>query len=83
MFFGRKFQIAILTAIFLFSLQTVAFAKANQHLIPYPSGYILDQAGASSYKGIGNVPKSRYFNSLDFLISFSSVCFSFLMVSIS
>lgn len=66
MFFWRKFQIAILTAIFLFSLQTAVFAKANQHIIPYPSGYILEQAGASSYKDIGNVPKSRYFNSLDF-----------------
>ena len=66
MFFWRKFQIAILTAIFLFSLQTAVFAKANQHLIPYPSGYVLDQAGASSYKGLANVPNSRYFNSLDF-----------------
>ena len=67
MFFWRKFQIAILTAIFLFSLQTAVLAqKAKQRLIPYPSDYVLDQAGASSYKGLGNVPKSRYFNSLDF-----------------
>lgn len=66
MFFGRKFQIAILTAIFLFSLQTAVFAKANQHLIPYPSGYALDQAGASSYKGIAMCRISLLFNSLDF-----------------
>lgn len=38
----------------------------ESHAIPYPAGYIVNNEGASSYNGIGNVKQSPYYSCLDY-----------------
>lgn len=65
-FSWRKSQVAFSAFVFLFSMYTSVYAQNNEQVIPYPQGYCIDQAGASSYHGVGNAQNSGYFNSLDF-----------------
>ncbi|MBP2627141.1 MAG: hypothetical protein H6Q68_1852 [Firmicutes bacterium] len=46
--------------------QDAASNIEESHVIPYPADYVINNEGASSYNGIGNVKPSPYYSSLDY-----------------
>lgn len=76
-FYGIKSFFLVLFFTFL-GMSVVVFSGSNianaestpniedSHVILYPSGYVTNQAGASSYNGISNVKSSAYFIHQDY-----------------
>lgn len=59
-------QKKLFTALLIATAALLLLGMSNENQIPYPQGYDTKSAGASSYNGLANVPKSPYFQQLDF-----------------
>lgn len=61
-------QKKLFAALLVAASALLMLGMSNENQIPYPSNYDTKSAGASSYNGLANVPKSPYFQQLDFII---------------
>ena len=61
-------QKKLFAALLVAASALLMLGMSNENQIPYPSNYDTQSAGASSYNGLANVPKSPYFQQLDFYI---------------
>lgn len=59
-------QKKLFAALLVAASALLMLGMSNENQIPYPSNYDTKSAGASSYNGLANVPKSPYFQQLDF-----------------
>lgn len=59
-------QKKLFAALLVAASALLMLGMSNENQIPYPSNYDTKSAGASSYNGLANVPKSPYFQHLDF-----------------
>lgn len=61
-------QKKLFAALLVAASALLMLGMSNENQIPYPSNYDTKSAGASSYNGLANVPKSPYFSSSIFII---------------
>lgn len=62
-------QKKLFAALLVAASALLMLGMSNENQIPYPSNYDTKSAGASSYNGLANVPKSRLiFSSSIFII---------------
>lgn len=54
-------QKKLFAALLVAASALLMLGMSNENQIPYPSNYDTKSAGASSYNGLANVPKSPYF----------------------
>lgn len=59
-------QKKLFAALLVAASALLMLGMSNENQILYPSNYDTKSAGASSYNGLANVPKSPYFQQLDF-----------------
>lgn len=61
-------QKKLFAALLVAASALLMLGMSNENQIPYPSNYDTKSAGASSYNGLANVPKSPYFQQSIFII---------------
>lgn len=61
-------QKKLFAALLVAASALLMLGMSNENQIPYPSNYDTKSAGASSYNGLANVPKSLIFSSSIFII---------------
>lgn len=67
MVFIKKFMCTVACISFVLSFAAVGYcADESLKVIPYPKNYDIISSGASSYQGVGNAHKSRYFTANDY-----------------
>lgn len=57
-------QKKLFAALLVAASALLMLGMSNENQIPYPSNYDTKSAGASSYNGLANVPKSPYFQQI-------------------
>ena len=68
-------QKKLFAALLVAASALLMLGMSNENQIPYPSNYDTKSAGASSYNGLANVPKSPYFQPVSYThLTLPTIC---------